>query len=86
MKQVYVFTRKKNEHFPDAVQIGHLFLAPILESKTIAFLDYCENNGITHAELSADEIINDTDTQVIIATYEDAKEVCKNFIPEIIEE
>lgn len=86
MKQVYVFTRSKSEHLPDAVRVGELFLAPILDSQMEAFLNHCASSGTSHAELTASDIIKDTGTQVIITTYEDAKEVCKHFITEIIEE
>lgn len=81
MKQIYIFTRNQNEHFPDAVPVGDLFLAPILESKTSEFLGYCESNGISHAELTSDEIINDTETQIMITSYESAKIVCNHFKP-----
>lgn len=81
MKQVYVFARSQNEYFPDAVSVGDLFLAPILDSQIKAVLEHCANNDISHAELTADEIINDTETQVMITSYESAKIVCNHFKP-----
>lgn len=86
MKQIYVFARSKSEHLPDAVRVGELFLAPILDSQIEFILNHCASSGISHTKLKASDIISDTDTQVIITTYEDAKEVCKHFMPEIIEE
>lgn len=81
MKQVYVFARSQNECFPDAVSVGDLFLAPILNTQIDNVIAYCANNNISYAELSADEMINDTETQVMITSYESAKIVCNHFKP-----
>lgn len=82
MKQIYVFTRIQNDNFPDAVKIGDLLLAPMLDSDVDALISNCIVNNISHAELTANEIINDTDTQVMITSYENAKEVCNYLMPD----
>ena len=81
MKQVYIFTRSKSENLPDAVLVGDLFLAPILNTQIDNVIAYCGNNNISHAELTSSEIINDTETQVMITSYESAKIVCNHFKP-----
>lgn len=81
MKQVYIFTRSQNEYLPDAVNVGSLFLAPILDSDVSYAIEYCKANNLSYAELSADEVISDTETQVMITSYENAKIVCNHFKP-----
>lgn len=84
MKQVYVFTRNQNEYFPDAVSVGELFLAPILDSNVIDVIEYFKTNDFSCEELTANQIINDVQTQAMITDYENAKIVSSYYQQEEI--